>query len=139
MSGVCGRRPRCARFVLGCFVALLIALPALAVEKVHLRVDDYQIEAELNSHSHILKAKAKVKFTALDDLSVAVFELNNALRLTKVSDEKNKPLSAERVTQDSTVRIPLTSGLAKDASSTLTFEYEGTLNSADESPVAGLK
>jgi hypothetical protein len=110
-----------------------------AVEKPHLRVDDYQIDVELNPHSHSLQARARVKFTALDDLSVAVFELNNALRLTKVTDANNKPLSAERVTQDSTVRIPLSAGLSKDASTTFTFDYEGVLNSAEESPVQGLK
>jgi len=114
--------------------------PALAADKPsRLRVEDYQIDADLNPHSHTLKARAKVKFTALDDLSVAVFELNNALRLTKVSDANNKQLSAERITQDSTLRIPLTAGLPKDTTTTITFEYEGTLNSADESPVPGLK
>jgi tetratricopeptide (TPR) repeat protein len=55
-----------------------------------------------------------------------------------VLDEKNQPLSAERVTQDSTVRVPLPNGLAKDSSTTLTFEYEGQLESADNSPVPGL-
>ena len=124
-----------------CLVLLLfcVTLPAWSAEKTRLRVDDYQIEAELNPHQHKISAKAKVKFTALDDLSVATFELNNALRLTKVTDANNKTLSAERVTQDSSVRIPLTAGLTKDQSATLTFEYEGILNSADESPVQGLK
>ena len=133
-------RGRVSRAVLVGLGWLALVSSALAADKpARLRVDDYQIEAELNPHSHTLKARAKVKFTALDDLSVAVFELNNALRLTKVGDANNKALSAERVTQDSTVRIPLTTGLAKDASTTLTFDYEGTLNSADESPVPGLK
>ncbi|HZS96026.1 MAG TPA: M1 family aminopeptidase [Terriglobales bacterium] len=134
----------CRRFrpaLLLCLVLLLfcVTLPAWAAEKTRVRVDDYQIEAELNPHQHKLSAKAKVKFTALDDLSVVTFELNNALRLTKVTDANNKTLSAERVTQDSSVRIPLTAGLTKDQSTTLTFEYEGVLNSADESPVQGLK
>jgi hypothetical protein len=125
----------------GSLVLLLFCatLPAWSAEKARLRVDDYQIEAELNPHQHKIAAKAKVKFTALDDLSVATFELNNALRLTKVTDANNKVLSAERVTQDSSVRIPLAAGLTKDASTTMTFEYEGVLNSADESPVQGLK
>src|SRR5207244_2279700 len=77
-----------------------------ADQKSRLRVDDYQIEADLNPHSHKISAKAKVKFTALDDLSVATFELNNALRLTKVTDANNKPLSAERITQHSSITIP---------------------------------
>jgi aminopeptidase N len=118
---------------------LICSLPSWAAEKTRLRVDDYQIDAELNPHSHKISAKAKVKFTALDDLSIATFELNNALRLTKVTDANGKTLSAERVTQDSSVRVPLTAGLTKDSSTTLTFEYEGILDSADESPVQGLK
>jgi len=118
---------------------VLLAIPSQAAEKARLRVDDYRIEAELDPHLHQITARAKVKFTALQDLSVAVFELNNDLRVTKVVDEKNQPLSAERVTQDSTVRVPLPAGLAKDASSTLTFEYDGTLENADNSPVPGLK
>jgi tetratricopeptide (TPR) repeat protein len=126
--------------VIGLFLGLLwLAVPSWAAEKTRLRVDDYQIEATLEPHLHSITARAKVKFTALQDLSVAVFELNNDLRVTKVTDEKNQPLSAERVTQDSTVRVPLTAGLAKDASTTLTFEYEGQLETGDNSPVPGLK
>src|SRR5215470_9863947 len=122
-----------------CLLLCCVTLTGLAAEKTRLRVDDYQIDADLNPHSHKISARAKVKFTALDDLSVATFELNNALRLTKVTDANNKTLSAERVTQDSTVRIPLTAGMTKDSSTTLMFEYEGVLDSADESPVQGLK
>ncbi len=118
---------------------ILLETPSRAAEKARLRVDDYQIQATLTPHLHQITARAKVKFTALQDLSVAVFELHNDLRVTKVLDEKNQPLSAERVTQDSTVRVPLPAGLAKDASTTLTFEYEGSLDSADNSPVPGLK
>jgi hypothetical protein len=117
---------------------LFLALPSWAAEKAHLRVDDYQIEAELDPHLHRITARAKVKFTALEDLSVAIFELHNDLRVTKVLDEQNHLLSAERVTQDSTVRVPLPAGLSKDASTTLTFEYEGQLENADNSPVPGL-
>src|SRR5947207_10028703 len=114
-------------------------LPLNAAEKMRLRVDDYQIEAELNPHAHKLAARAKVRFTALEDLNIATFELHNGLRVTKVLDQSGKPLSAERVTQDSTVRVQLPNGLSKDSATTLTFDYEGELNSADESPVQGLK
>jgi len=122
--------------VLGAFA---LTSPATAAEKAHLRVDDCQVEAELTPHLHQINARARVKFTALQDLSVAVFELHNDLRVTKVLDASNQPLNAERVTQDSTVRITLPKGLPKDASTTLTFEYEGVLESADDSPVQGLK
>jgi aminopeptidase N len=117
---------------------LLLAPASWAAEKARLRVDDYQIDAELQPHLHQITARAKIKFTALQDVSVAVFELHNDLRVTKVLDEKNQLLSAERVTQDSTVRVPLPAGLAKGASTTLTLEYEGQLETADNSPVPGL-
>jgi hypothetical protein len=120
-------------------LVVLLAAPSWAAEKARLRVDDYQIEAELTPHLHTITARAKVKFTALQDLSVAVFELHNDLRVTKVLDERNQPLSAERVTQDSTIRVPLPAGLSKDASTTLSFEYEGALETGDNSPVPGLK
>jgi hypothetical protein len=120
-------------------LAVLLANPSWAAERARLRVDDYQIDAVLTPHLHQISVRAKVKFTALQDLSVAVFELHNDLRVTKVLDEKNQPLSAERVTQDSTVRVPLPAGLSKDASTTLTFEYEGQLENGDNSPVPGLK
>ena len=135
-------QPRRVRRALMVFLAgalLAMSLPAWAADKMRLRVDDYQIEAELSPHIHKIIARAKVKFTALEDLNVAAFELHNGLRVTKVSDTAGKPLSAERVTQDSTVRVQLLTPLPKDASTTLTFEYEGTLESADDSPVQGLK
>src|SRR5438270_6366059 len=121
------------------FLLALQGLPAhAATEKTRLRVDDYQINVVLQPHLHHMTASAKVKFTAMQDLSVAVFELHNDLRVTKVTDDKNQPLTAERVTQDSTIRIPLPQGLSKDASMTLNFEYEGQLENADNSPVPGL-
>ena len=132
-----GLRAGVASLALAALVAP--AIPTWAAEKARLRVDDYQIEAQLDPHLHQITARAKVKFTALQDLNVAIFELHNDLRVTRVLDEQNHQLSAERVTQDSTVRVPLPSGLAKDASTTLTFEYEGQLESADDSPVPGLK
>jgi hypothetical protein len=118
---------------------LLGSLPAWAAEKTRLRVDDYQIDAELTPHTHKISARAKVKFTALEDISSATFELHNGLRVTKVTDDAGKTLSAERIPQDFTVRVQLSKPLSKDSSTTLTFEYDGTLDTADDSPVQGLK
>jgi aminopeptidase N len=113
--------------------------PARATEKPRLRVDDYQIEAELLPQTHKMTARAVVRFTALEDLSVATFQLNNGLRITKLLDAANKPLDPERNTQDSTVRISLPNGLTKNTTTSFTFDYEGTLETADDSPVQGLK
>src|SRR5215470_19071907 len=118
----------------------LISLPAGAAEKTRFHADDYQIDAVLNPHEHKITARAKVKITALDDLNVATFQLHNDLRVTKVTDATGKtPLTADRTPQDSSVRVSLKQTLPKDQSTTLTFEYEGVLDSADDSPVPGLK
>jgi predicted negative regulator of RcsB-dependent stress response len=124
---------------LTCLLALQATPAFAAAEKIRLHVDDYVIDAQLQPLSHKLTARAKVKFTALEDLATATFELNNALRVTHVSDDQGKELQAERVSQDGTVRVALPAGLSKGSSATLTFDYEGTLQSADDSPVQGLK
>jgi tetratricopeptide (TPR) repeat protein len=134
-----GRRQR-RNLTLGfAFLLLFCCLPCAAAEKTRLRVDDYQVDAELTPHTHKLTARARVKFTALETLNIATFELHNALRVTKVTDDAGKPVSAERGVQDSSVRVQLSRTMNKDESGSLTFEYDGTLDSADESPVQGLK
>jgi tetratricopeptide (TPR) repeat protein len=134
-----GRRQRHALTLGFAFLLLFCCLPSWAAEKTRLRVDDYQIDAELIPHTHKIAARAKVKFTALETLNIVTFELHNALRVTRVTDDAGKPVSAERGVQDSSVRVQLSEELAKDESASLTFEYDGTLDSADESPVPGLK
>jgi hypothetical protein len=129
--------------------AVLIALAVLAVlvptasiqaaEKPRIQAEDYTIEARISPQSHKLTARVTVKFVALDDISIATFELHNALRVTQVTDAKGSALPAERVSQDSTVRIPLPSGMSKGQEATLTFDYEGNVTSADDGPVPGLK
>ncbi|MGH9579154.1 MAG: peptidase M1, partial [Terriglobales bacterium] len=104
-------------------LCLLLPAAAWAAEKSRLRVDDYRIDAELFPKDHRLVARAQVKFTALDDISIAVFELHNALRPSLVLDAEGRQLSAERVSQDSTIRVALPAGLAKGASTTLIIEY----------------
>src|SRR3954469_12178907 len=133
-----GRRGALA-LKLSSLLVFLASTLAFAAEKPRLRVDDYVIDAELTPRAHKLAARAKVKGTAIDDVRVAIFELHNALRPSKVTDAAGHVLSAERVTQDSTLRIALPAGLEKGNSTTLTFDYEGTLDSADQSPVEGLK
>src|SRR5436305_7565744 len=107
-------------------VAMLAAWPVKAAEKVRLQVDSYDIDAELVPAKHQLIGHATVKFTALDDLNTAIFELHNDLRPTRVLDADGKPLQVERVTQDSTIRVALPDGLTKGNSTTLTIDYQGT-------------
>lgn len=121
------------------FALAIAGVPARAAEKSHFRADDYQIEAILIPHEHKITARAKIKITATEDMNIATFQLHNLLRLAKVTDAAGKSLTADRNPQDSSLRISLNSALTKDQSTTLTFEYSGVLDSADDSPVPGLK
>jgi len=103
------------------------------------QVNDYIIHVAVTPQTHQLKAQARVKFTALDDINIATFELHNALRPTRVLDANGQSLPVERVSSDSTVRISLPATLTKGSSDTLFFEYEGAIQSGDDSPVPGLK
>ncbi len=125
-------------FVLALAVFALAAT-CFAAEKPRIQVNDYIIHAVVSPQTHQLKAQARVKFTALEDINIATFELHNDLRPTRVIDTNGQTLSVERVSQDSTVRIALPNGLTKGSSDTLIFEYEGALQSGDDSPVQGLK
>jgi tetratricopeptide (TPR) repeat protein len=119
--------------------AIPLATTLRAAERQRIEVQSYVIDAVVTPQTHRLAAKAQIRFTALDDISMAVFELHNGLRPTKVIDGAGNALSAERVSQDSTIRISLPNGLAKGQSETLTIDYEGSLQSGDDSPVPGLK
>ncbi len=112
-----------------------LAAPA----KPQLQITGYVIDADLDPSSHRLSATAQVTFTALDDVASPTFELNNGLQLTKVTDASKKPLEAERLTNNFTVRFNLASPIPKGTSTTYTFEYSGTLHGSDTSPVEGIK
>jgi tetratricopeptide (TPR) repeat protein len=121
------------------FSGLISTATMQAAEKPRIQAEDYTIEAKVAPQTHKLTARAIVKFVALDDISIATFELHNALRVTQVTDSQGTVLPAERVSQDSTVRVALPSGMSKGQEATLTFDYEGNVTSADDSPVPGLK
>jgi len=116
-----------------------LVLSGLGAEKSRVKAEDYVIDAEIVPRTHHLTARAKVKFTALDDTNFGTFELNNGLRVTRVADGNGRALTAERISQDNAVRVAFPNGMAKGSAITLTFEYEGTLSTADDSPVEGLK
>src|SRR5947209_20345073 len=119
-------------------VSALLALPAFAAEKPRVQVESYAINADLNPKTHHLIAAARLRFTALDDINSASFELNNALR-PRVLDSAGKPLPIERISQENLVHVNFPKPLAKGEADTITFEYDGELANADESPVEGLK
>lgn len=132
---------RSAVVFLGRLSVALFVLASLGfgAEKQRIQVNDYLIHVTVNPQNHQLKAQARVKFTALEDINIATFELHNDLRPTRVVDANAQLLQAERVSQDSTIRVSLPAPLTKGSSDTLVFEYEGAIQNAEDSPVQGLK
>jgi aminopeptidase N len=109
-----------------------------AAERPTINITGYVIDAQLDPAEHTLKATARVTFTATDNISSAVFELHNALKVESVLDSKGHQLTGERG-PNATISVALPSSLSKGESSTLTFDYGGTLSGSEESPVEGLK
>ncbi|MEN6604581.1 MAG: M1 family aminopeptidase, partial [Bryobacteraceae bacterium] len=95
---------------------------------------------EISPRTQSLTATAEVRFTPLEDnVTAPVFELNNALTVSKVVDGRGRDVQFSRNTQDFTVRVNLPESLAKNAPAKLTFTYEGRFTGREESPVYGIK
>ena len=119
-------------------LATFVGPHLFAAERSTINITGYVIDAQLDPSEHTLKATAKVTFTATDNISAAVFELHNALKVESVKDAQNHVLSGERG-PNATISIALASPMSKGASATFTFVYDGTLSGTEESPVEGLK
>ena len=111
--------------------------------RAQIDVTGYVIHADLDPATGKLSATAVVTFTALEDLNLAVFGLNNGLQLTSVSDA-SKPsatpgpsLVYDRNVTDSTVRVTPAAILPKGSISTWTFTYAGA-PTVNTSPVDGI-
>jgi hypothetical protein len=103
-------------------------------------VDAYAIDMEVSPNTQSLNARVTMRFVPLDDNeNTATFELNNALNVSRVVDDKGKQISSSRNTQDFTIRLNFDSPLAKGQPETLTFYYDGRLTGQEDSPVYGIK
>ena len=126
------------------WIAALVAaaVPTLIAQQRTARIDvrHYVIDAEVNTRTQTLSAKAQIRFAAVDDNATSLaFELNNALNVSRVTDATGRQISASRLQQDSTVRLSLPEPLPRGKELTLTFEYDGRLTGNEESPVFGIK
>jgi tetratricopeptide (TPR) repeat protein len=122
-------------------VGLVIGAAASARAAVPLRpqidVTGYVIHVDLDPATGRLSATAAVTFTALEDLDVAVFGLNNALQVESVSDGAQASLACVRNAADSTVSVTPATVVSKGSSVTWTFTYAGVPTLAT-SPASGI-
>ena len=103
-------------------------------------VEQYTIDAEITPNTQSMSAKTTVRFVPVDDnVTSAAFELNNALNVSRVVDDKGKQIAASRNQQDSTVRLSFEQPLPKGQAVTITFNYDGKLSGQEDSPVYGIK
>ena len=125
--------------------ALTLAFAASAAwaqqdRRARIDVEQYTIDAEVSPATQSLTAKASVRFIPLDDnITSAAFELNNALNVSRVVDDKGKQVPASRNQQDFTVRLNFEQQLPKGQPVTMTFYYDGKLSGQEDSPVYGIK
>jgi Tfp pilus assembly protein PilF len=123
---------------------LTLALGACAAwsqdRRSRIDVEQYTIDAEISPTAQSLSAKVSVRFIPLDDnITSAAFELNNALNVSRVVDDKGKQIPASRNQQDFTVRLSFEQPLVKGQPVTITFFYDGKLSGQEDSPVYGIK
>jgi len=120
-------------------LALLATASAFAASaRQTIQVTGYVIHAELTPSMHRLTATTQVTITALEDVTTIPLELNNALRISSITDAAGKTVDADR-SSDASLRLRLVSPLDKGQNATYTFVYAGTLSGSDSSPVDGLK
>ncbi len=130
----------CSLLFGACTLLLASADSALAAPvRAQLNITDTPSPPTSTPATNKLSAAADVTFTALEDLTQPVFELNNGLNVTKLTDASGAALNSERLTTNSTVHISLPAPITKGSSTTFHFEYSGTLLNADTSPVEGIK
>jgi aminopeptidase N len=120
----------------------LAAAPGAPAQERRSRIDVEQvaIDADITPSTHAISAKAAIRFTPPDDaVSSVVFELNDALNVSRVVNEKGEQIPASRNQQDFTVRLNFDPPLPQGQPATVTFFYDGKLTGQEDSPVYGLK
>ena len=125
----------------GALLCALIAVAPLAAqrpERPTLAISAYTIDAEIDTASHHLTAKAVVTFSAPESSEMVSFGFHPALKITKITDEAGKVLTGER-SADGTVRVTPPAPFTKGQVSRWTFDYEGIINGVEDGPVEGFK
>ncbi|HUX45172.1 MAG TPA: M1 family aminopeptidase [Terracidiphilus sp.] len=123
---------------LGLAVPLAAPLAAQFPGRPAPKVSGYVIDAELDTATHHIAAKAVVTFTAPAAADEVTFGFHPALKITSITDDSGKLLTGERLA-DGSIRITPNTPFASDKPAIWTFVYEGTLTGNEDGPVEGLK
>ncbi len=126
-----------ALLVLTAATTIFTAPATPQVERPHIDVDFYDIEADIDLATRTLEARVDVRFTPREETETVVFELHNALNVSRVEGEDGSEISAVRYRQDFTVRLSFLQVLPPEQAVTVTFFYDGQLEGTRDSPVEG--
>ena len=108
--------------------------------RAQIDVNNYTIDAQINPDTQTLTARAAIRFVPLDDRTTSLtFELNNALTISRIVDDKGQTLQSSRNASENTVRVTLPNSLPKGQPAVITFNYDGRLTGSEESPIYGIK
>ena len=113
-------------------------LVAQRSQRPTLDITAYVIDAEIDTATHHLTAKATVTFTAPENSEMVSFGFHPALKVTKITDESGKVLTGER-SADGTIRVTPLAPLPPGQPTRWTFEYDGTITGTEDGPIEGLK
>ena len=127
-AGLCG---------LTVLVALGLARPAQAVTPHPLHVSAYVLNLKFDLPRHELAVDATVTFTPLEPGTTADFELNQNLKVVRVTGAGGVSLNAERLGDRIQVNFP--TPLVVQTPVTIVLHYAGQLASAQLSPIEGLR
>jgi aminopeptidase N len=116
-----------------------ISAQAQTPQRPRIDVEHYVVDAQIDPAAQTLRANVQVRFTPVDDVSAATFELNNALNVARVVDGANRDVPTSRVQQNFSLQLRFPEALPKGKPSTLAFTYDGKLTGNEESPVYGIK
>jgi tetratricopeptide (TPR) repeat protein len=104
------------------------------------RVDHYVIDAEINPRTQSIAANVQATVVPLEDnQSAAVFELHNALNVSRVVDSEGRQIGVSRSQEDFSARLSFPYAAPKGKPLNLTFTYDGRLSGQEDSPVYGIK
>jgi aminopeptidase N len=124
--------------VLGLALAMTMGAAAQRAERPALNITGYVIDAELDTQTHHIAAKAVVTFSAPENAEMVSFGFHPALKVAKITDDGGKLLTGER-SADGTIRVAPSTPFVKGQTYHWTFEYDGVISGSEDGPVEGLK
>jgi len=105
--------------------------------RLRFEVKNYVIDAELLPSQHLLSAKARVDIVPNTDITALSFELHSNLRVEKVVDTTGQEIQFKQEGQ--ALNLSVLNPLPEGKPASITVTYGGMLNTADGSPVEGIK